>query len=111
MNELVQKKTLPLTKLSGKNTSVIFIKIPFEGCYFFFNTYKAVFHNLFLTKIANKSAKTKHTLPINLNPQKIIKRDDVVVIFLEEGKEGAEEFVGAVAAVVEEDYCAVVEAF
>ena len=53
----------------------------------------------------------EYPLPINLNPQKIIKRNDVVVIFLKEGKEGAEEFVGAVAAVVEEDDCAIVEAF
>jgi hypothetical protein len=56
-------------------------------------------------------SQVKLILPINLNPQKIIKRNDVVVIFLKEGKEGAKEFVGAVAAVVEEDYCAVVEAF
>jgi hypothetical protein len=56
-------------------------------------------------------SQVKLILPINLNPQKIIKGDDVVVIFLKEGKEGAEEFVGTGATVVEEDYCAVVEAF
>ena len=64
-------------------------------------------------KLSNYANEKKEIipLPINLNPQQIIKRNDVVVIFLEEGKEGAEEFVGSVAAVVEEDYCAVVEAF
>ena len=56
-------------------------------------------------------SQVKLILSINLNPQKIIKRNDVVVIFLKEGKEGAEEFVGAVAAVMEKDYSAVVEAF
>ena len=64
-------------------------------------------------KLSNYANEKKEiiALPINLNPQKIIKRNDIVIIFLEEGDEGAEEFVGTVAAVVEEDYCAVVEAF
>ena len=64
-------------------------------------------------KLSNYANEKKEIipLPINLNPQKIIKGNDVVVVFLEEGDEGAEEFVGTVAAVVEEDYCAVMEAF
>ena len=64
-------------------------------------------------KLSNYANEKKEIipLPINLNPQQIVKRNNVVVIFLKEGKEGAEEFVGAVAAVVEEDDCAIVEAF
>ena len=56
-------------------------------------------------------SQVKLILAISLDREKVVEGDDVVVIFLKEGKEGAEEFIGAVAAVVEEDYSAVVEAF
>ena len=56
-------------------------------------------------------SQVKLILAISLDREKVVKGDDIVIVFVEEGKEGTEEFVSAVAAVVEEDYCAVVEAF
>ena len=56
-------------------------------------------------------SQVKLILAISLDREKVVKGDDIVIVFVEEGKEGTEEFVSAVAAVVEEDYCAVVETF
>ena len=56
-------------------------------------------------------SQVKLILAISLDREQVVEGDDVVAGGVKEGDEGAEEFVGAVAAVVEEDYCAVVEAF